>query len=144
MKHLKTFENIFTNIFKSKDIDAWESFEEDDLEKNLGYNMLMQTANYGNLKRFEYLLPYYIKKINDTFEKKNILIIVVKGDADLYEKKKMIELLLDTEINYTFTFEGKTFYDFITNEKLKKWFDKKYPDIVKKLIFYKNTEKYNI
>lgn len=144
MKYLKTYENRFTNIFKSKEPDMWNDYMEYELEDTKGYNRLMQSAYEGNLKRFVFLLPKYIDKINDVFEGKTVLIQVIRGESDLYETQKMIEILLDNGVDYNFKFEGNTFYDLITNEKLKKWFDKKYPEIVKELELNKNTDKFNL
>jgi len=144
MKYLKKFENRLTNVFKSKDVDMWDEYIETELETEYGYNKLIGAVHAGNLKRFEYLLPIYKNKINNIYDGKNVLIEVIIRDIDLYEKKKMIELLLDNGVNYKLEFGGDTFYDLITNDKLKKWFDDKYPDIVKELNLYKNTNKYNL
>jgi len=144
MKYIKKFENRFTNIFKSSDVNMWDEYLENELENDHRFSKLFQSVHIGNLKRFEYLLPKYLDKINDIYDGQNILIKVIIEDVDLYEQKKMIELLLDNGIDYNFKFEGKTFYDFMIDEKLKKWFDKKYPEIVKELNLNKNANKFNL
>jgi len=147
MKYLKTFENRFTNVFKSHDLDMWNSAVENDLIRmgiRMGYNALMQSAYDGNLKRFIYLLPDYIDKLNDILKYQTVLFFVITGEGDIYEKKKMIQLLLDNGIDYNIKYKGETFYDLITDDKLKKWLDKKYPEIVKELKLNKNTDKFNI
>jgi len=144
MKHLKTFENWFTNIFKTSDVDMWTDKLDSNLEYNFKYNRLMSSAKEGNLKRFIHLLPEYKDKLNNVFNNKNVLIFAILGDGDNYEKRNMIRLLLDNGIDYNFKYEDKTFYELISNDNLKKWFDKKYPDIVKELELNKNTKKFNI
>lgn len=143
MKYLKKYENMFTNIFKSSDVDHWDEYVENDLEDNFKYNKLMQSADDGNLKRFIFLLPEYKDKLNDIWHNKNVLIQAMLGNGDNYEKRNMIKLLLDNGIDYNFKFEDKTFYD-LMNNKLKMWFDKNYPDIVKELELNKNIKKYNL
>ena len=143
MKYLKTFENRFTNVFKSHDLDMWNSAVENDLIRMV-YNALMQSAYDGNLKRFIYLLPDYIDKLNDILKYQTVLFFVITGEGDIYEKKKMIQLLIDNGIDYNIKYKGETFYDLITDDKLKKWLDKKYPEIVKELKLNKNTDKFNI
>lgn len=156
MKHLKTFENWFTNIFKKSD-DPWQDYMDDFLGKNFGqtnYNALMGAADQGNWSRFKNLLPIYQKRINDiateydddnTKTSLNVLTKVIKGDSGLWEKKKMIKALIDNGVDLYFTNEkGEYFYDLIKDQKLKKWFDETYPNIVDQILLNKNASKYNL
>jgi hypothetical protein len=150
MKHLKTYENWFTNIFKSSN-DPWQDWESDygGVQLKNGYSALMDAALEGNWKRFKNLLPDYKEFINvihnDNGEKKNMMISVIDGLGDTWDKKKMIVALIENGVDVFFENEnGETFYDIIKNRiettKLKEWFDETYPDIVIKL----ETTKYNI
>lgn len=145
MKHLKTFENWFTNLLKNSEYNHWEEFYITKLGKMYNYNPLIKAAEDGDFKKFRTYFFEYSDKLNDkTIENKNVLHYVVTGNGDFYEKKNMIDYLMDSNIDYTIKYEGETFYDLIKDNKLKKWFDKTYPNIVKKLNILKDTEKYNI
>lgn len=155
MKHLKTFENWFTNIFKSGD-DGWQDFMDDYIGSQFksNYNALMGAAYNGNWKRFKNLLPDYKKNINDvniehnddnTTSTENVLIKVVNGTGGNWEKKKMISALIDNGVDPYFTTDtGKSFYDLIIDTKLKKWVEETYPNIVQQIILNKSTNKYNL
>ena len=153
MKHLKTYENWFTNIFKSSN-DPWQDWESDygGLQLKNGYSALMDAALEGNWKRFKNLLPAYKEFINDLYndngKKSNMITSVIDGLGDTWDKKKMIAALIKNGFDIFLKDENdKTFYDIIKDRikngetiKLKKWFDETYPDIVIKL----ETNKYNI
>jgi len=155
MKHIKTFESWVTNIFKSGD-DHWQDYQDDfmghvDLIKNL--NALVGSADQGNWKRFKNLLPKYKKNINDiqiyndgkTEQTSNVLTATVNGNGDLWEKKKMITALIDNGVDPYFTdHNDNNFYDYIKDQKLKKWVDDTYPDIVRDLEANKLTKGYNL
>ena len=157
MKHLKTFENWFTNIFKKSD-DFWQDYMDDVLGSNFGrsnYNALFGAAEEGNWSRFKNLLPKYKKYINDiateinddnTTSTANILTkIVTSNNSGLWEKKKMIKSVIDNGVDIYFTNEkGESFYDLIKDERLKKWFDETYPNLVEQILLNKNTIKYNL
>lgn len=151
MKHLKTFENWVTNIFKSSG-NFWQDFEDDYMGNQFktNYNALMGAAEDGNWSRFKRLLPRYKNQINDvniehnddnTTTTENILIKVVNGRGGNWEKKKMITALIENGVDLYFSNNnGDTFYSLIKDPKLKKWFDETYPDIV----IYFTTNKYNL
>jgi len=148
MKHLKTFENWFTNIFKSTDM--WEDYMDDHIGsiKGKGYNALMSSAHEGNWTRFKDLLNNYdINSVHtdynddNTPSKSNVLFSVIYGKGDLWEKKKMISALIEKGIDIYFENEnGENFYEKITEPKLKKWIDEKYPDLEQSFL----AKKYNI
>lgn len=144
MKYIKTYENRFTNFFKSDGSDNyWQNFMNSELETKFGYNALMSAASEGDWKKFKYRFPDYIKNINDVSndDKSTVLMYVVNGDGDLWEKKKMLSLLFDNNVDLTFKDEkGRTFFDFIDDEKLKKWIEETYPEVVSQL----NANKYNL
>jgi len=152
MRYLKAYENWVTNIFKS--YDYWQDYADDVLinqsfsEKN--FNSLMGAAMSGNWKRFKDKLPKYIEHINDIHiddlnHKNTTLTHVVTGIGDLWEKRKMIEELIENGADPYFEDESyNSFYDLINNQKLKEWFNKKYPQIVEKLLLNKSVRQYNI
>lgn len=151
MIHLKTYENWFTNIFKSSN-DMWQKYMDDHIGNKFktNYNALVGAAEEGNWSRFKYLLPKYINQINDIIivdnKYKTNLLMTISGKSDIgfWEKKKMITALLDNNVNLYFKNKnGDNFYD-IMDPKLKMWFEEKYPDIVEKLNIDKNINKYNI
>lgn len=152
MKHLKHYENWFTNIFKSGD-DMWQDYMDDTLGKIMskGYNALMGAADEGNWNRFKNLFPKYKKYINDISyhyhnskisSSSTLLMHIVLGNGDLWEKKKMLKITLnDQNVNYHYKNEkGKNFYDLIKDPKLKKWFDETFPNILLDL----SANKYNL
>lgn len=152
MKHIKTFESWFTNIFKSGG-DHWQDFEDDYISHSgiiKNYNALVGSAEEGNWRRFKKLLPEYRKNINDiqiynVQRTSNILISVIKGDGDLWEKKKMITALIHDGVDpYFADHDGNSFYDYIKDKKLKKWIDETYPEIVEQLELNKSINKYNL
>lgn len=104
----------------------------------------------GNWKRFKDKLPEYIEHINDIHiddlnHKNTTLTHVVTGIGDLWEKRKMIEELIENGADPYFEDESyNSFYDLINNQKLKEWFNKKYPQIVEKLLLNKSVRQYNI
>lgn len=151
MKYIKKYENRFTNFFKSDGAgDFFQDYMDDRLQKGLGYNALMSAAREGNWKKFKRKFPRYIKNINDVFigslnsgveHKVDLLSYVVTGEGDLWEKKKMLSLLFDNNVDLTFKDEkGRTFFDFIDDEKLKKWIEETYPEVVSQL----TANKYNL
>lgn len=57
----------------------------------------------------------------------------------------MIEELIENGADPYFEDESyNSFYDLINNQKLKEWFNKKYPQIVEKLLLNKSVRQYNI
>ena len=146
MKHIKTYENWFTNLFKDSEYDIWWNNDfNNKMELSTKYNTLMITADDGDLKKFKHYFANYINNLNDiSNEGKNVLHYVVTGDGDLYNKKGMVKILIDNGIDYTIKCNNETFYDMIKEPKLKRWFDKTYPNIVKELNIIKDTDKYNL
>ena len=145
MRYIKTYENWFTNLFKDKEYSIWNSYLNDKLETNYGYNVLMSTAKDGDLKKFKNYFHKYVNKLNNiSKDGKTVLYYVVTGDGDLYDKKEMIKILIDNVVDYTIMYDNKTFYDLINNNKLKMWFDKTYPEIVNEINIIKDTNKYNL
>ena len=156
MKYLKSYENRFTNIFKSTDSSNQETQDFMNAMYDKDYNPLMGAAAEGNWKRFKFLLPDYKDKINDVLTihldngsdaTENILSFVVTGKGDLWEKKKMIASLIENGVDVSFENEnGKNFYERITSPKLKEWIgssgssDETYPNIP----ILKDVNKYNL
>lgn len=148
MKHLKNFESWFTNIFKSSG-DGWEDYYANHIvNKSVsGYNALINAALQGNWKMFKRLFPDYdVNSIySDDKEESNLLHAVIDGEGGIWEKKKMITVLIEKGIDIYFKNEkGETFYETIKDIKLKNWFDKTYPDIVDKFKRDKERDKYNL
>lgn len=156
MKHIKTYENWFTNLFKGGDSDLWQNFMDDTMgdKFSTAYNALMGAAEEGNWTRFKNNFNEYsavINAINKEFEngkeiKRTLLMHIVIGSGDLWEKKKMLKMVLDyNDVDiYIENEKGQNFYEMIEDSKLKKWFDYTYPDIVEKLERKKQEQKYNL
>lgn len=145
MRYIKTYENWFTNLFKDKEYNIWDDYLNSNLETTHKYNVLMRTAEEGDFKKFKNYFHDYINNLNNiSKDGKNVLHYVVTGDGDLYNKKEMIKMLIDNGVDYTIKFENKTFYDLISEPKLKLWFDKTYPEISEEMNMIKDTEKYNL
>lgn len=155
MKYLNTYENWFTNIFKTGD-DMWQDYMDSRIGQKVTprWNSLFGAASEGNWKRFKNLLPKHIKHINDVIIQndelsishlENLLILISRNrDIGTWEKKKMITALIDNNVDISFrTSEGEDFYD-LMDPKIKTWFKQKYPEIVEKLELYKKSNKYNL
>lgn len=134
MKHLKKYENWFTDLFKSKEYDYPEQFIINTMEREFGHTYLMSAADEGDFKKFQHYFPEYIDrknlKDNDTL---TTLMHVATGKGSIEDKKKMLKMLLDNGedpfMKYNGKSEkdkGKTFYDFL-NSELKKWVNDNYP-----------------
>jgi hypothetical protein len=152
MKYLKTYENWFTNLFKN---DGINQITRDFLADMIGdgYNPLMDAAYDGNWNRFKELLPKFIKQINDIHtiyldsgveEYMNVLLYVVCGKGDNWEKKKMISALIENNVDVHFESNEKNFYEMIKSPKLKKWIEETYPQIISDLLLQKSIKKYNL
>lgn len=160
MKHIKTYESWFTNVFKSADglLDADVDFVNKTHDE--GYTPLMGAARKGNWKRFKFLLPSSKDEINSVNimyldsgieARTNTLMWAIFGEGDLWEKKKMFTALIDNGIDIYFkTEDGENFYDKLKRNKdpktikLKEWIEKTYPDIIEKVEMEKSTNKYNL
>jgi transposase len=146
MKYIKKYENRFTNFFKSDGSDDFfQEFMDTQLERRIGYTPLMTAASEGNWKKFKRLFPVYKDKINIPYSKghknKYLLFYVIKGDGDLWEKKKMLSLLFDNNVDFIVTdSHNNTFFDYIKDIKLKKWIEENYPNVVSQL----TANKYNL
>ena len=146
MKYLKKYENLFTNMFTSKyEPDIWEDYMDDTFEEKLGYNKLMSSAYDGDIKKFKYFFKFYQTKLNDISKtNKTVLIYTVLGSCNMTEKKEIIKILIDNNTDMNFEYNGKTFYELIKDDNLKKWVENTYPEFIKNLILKRSIEKYNL
>jgi len=157
MKHIKTFENWFTNIFKSdgSDTEQWDEHLIRNIINISGYNggsLLRQAVSDGNLNKFKRQFPKFINKLNDITidpddnETSTILTLVASSsECDISDKKKMIKMLIDNGADpYFFNDSDRSFYDMIREPKLNKWVKDTYPEIVDKIELKKNSDKYNL
>jgi len=152
MKNLKTYENWFTDIFKSHDTDMFDDFLDDRMEE-MGYTRLMKYVSEGNLKKIKMALPLYIKTINNTYiqyldsgsqyEESALTIAASSGKASIPDRKEIIKLLIDNGANMFLEIEEQTFYD-VAIPEIKKWIEETYPDFAEELNFKRSSEKYNL
>lgn len=151
MKYIKSYENRFTDFFKSKEYDIFDLYKQSEFFQMDGETTLMFCAGDGDIKKFR----HYFKDVNpDNIFSEHIpnqvdkygnttLIHVATGKGSLRNKKEMIKMLIDNgEDPFIINMDGKTFLDIIIKKtpELKEWLFKTYPDIEIKL----TANKYNL
>lgn len=129
MKYIQTYENRFTDLFKSKEYDVTDLWMQRQLQEIDKDTTLMFCANDGDIKKFRNYFKEYIANQVDAYGN-NTLICVVKGKGSLRNKKEMIKMLIDAgEDPFRKNVDGRSFMDSIKEPKLLKWLYETYPDI---------------
>jgi len=123
----------------------WQDYMDDSLERISGYTKIMSAASEGDTKKFKYFFKNYISKLDKTSkDNKTVLIYASIGNGNTKEKIEIIKTLIDNGADMNFEYDGKTFYELIEDEKLKKWVDDTYPEFVEDLKFKRTVNKYNV
>lgn len=140
MKYIQTYENRFTDLFKSKEYDVWDLYMQSHLNEIDKYTTLMFCADDGDIKKFKNYFKEHIPNQVDNYNN-NTLIHVPTGKGSLRNKKEMIRMLIDAgEDPFKKNIDGYNFIDRIKEPELKKWLLETYPDIEVQV----NANKYNL